>query len=61
MLSSLQKLHLYATKINGTIPREISMPSNLQELIASRRSVAQFSRDMDAEQFADIAFVRHAD
>ena len=82
MLSNLQELYLYNTQINGTIPREISMLSNLQNGLHETIS-AQFlrmrccnlqelavqhayrwhnsSRDIDAEQFADIGFVQHAD
>ena len=54
MLSNLQRLDLSNTEISGTIPREISMLSNLQELYLSQHADQwhNSSRDIDAEQFA---------
>ena len=64
MLSNLQKLSLSNTQISGTIPREISMLSNLQLLAFVHTASIEWhnsSRDIDAEQFADIGFVQHED
>ena len=56
------ELGLFNTQISGTIPREISMLSNLQKLFCQHAyQWHNSSRDIDAEQFAVIVFVQHAD
>ena len=52
MLSNLQYLGLYDTKISGTIPREIWMLSNLQQLLMYNTQIS--AQSDDAEQFAAI-------